>query len=160
MKQSSQVFIDTLRWLTFSLRLIATGLNKLVWVFVKLYTSHMPTFYISTLGNHRNNNKTSFICFCCWRFVAGRSPALLFLAHHVTTWDCCDLVRILPSDVTDHTSGRPWLSEVGAPSSCCWDWRDKTNSKQLIGKSFFFNKNFFRQKILWTKFFFDNFFFQ
>ena len=38
---------------------IGTGFYKLLSVFAKLYTPHMPQFYMPTFGNHRNNSKTA-----------------------------------------------------------------------------------------------------
>ena len=36
---------------------IGTGFYKLLTVFAKSYPTHMPQFYMPTIGNHRNNSK-------------------------------------------------------------------------------------------------------
>ena len=44
---------------------IGTVFSKLLSVFDKLYSPHMPKFYIPTFGNHWSNSKTAFFSLFC-----------------------------------------------------------------------------------------------
>ena len=56
---------------------IGTGFYKLLSVFAKLYPSHMPQFYIPTIGNHRNNSKIAPISHYLVPTSTGKALALV-----------------------------------------------------------------------------------
>ena len=63
---------------------IGTGFYKLLSVFAKLYTPHMPQFYMPTFGNHRNNNKIAPISLYLVRLPLGvhwESPGIVGIKH-------------------------------------------------------------------------------
>ena len=62
---------------------------KLLSVHVKLYTPHMPKFYMPTFGNHRNNSKTAPISHYLVRHPLGK-PRFRWCIHAIlsgiNTW--------------------------------------------------------------------------